>query len=74
VRTNVPATLAASIFTPLRERLEGRLCQHDFLSIPTSGDNSHAELVAVPVVSCTLTVDAEEERAALGEMTATFRI
>jgi len=67
VRPSVPAALTTRVFAPLFERLEGRLRQHDPLSVTTSGDNSHGELVAVPVMRGTLAVDAKEERSALGE-------
>jgi hypothetical protein len=67
VRPNVPATLATSIFAPLRKRLKRCLSYHNFLSITVGRNNSDGEFIAVPVVGCTLAVDAEEERTTLGE-------
>jgi len=57
VRPNVPATLPTRVFAPLSKRLEGRLCQHDLLCFTVSRDNSHGELIVVPVVGGTLTVN-----------------
>jgi len=51
----------------LPERLEGRLGQHNRLSVTIGRDNGYSEFIAVPVVGGTVAIDAEKQRAALGE-------
>jgi len=55
MRTNVPPALATSIFTLLRERLEGRLGQHNRLCL-TVNCPSNGEFVASPEISCTIII------------------
>ncbi|WP_157829455.1 hypothetical protein [Haloarcula rubripromontorii] len=41
--------------------------RHDLLCFTVGFDSSHGELIAIPVVGCTVAVDTEKQRAVLGE-------
>jgi len=55
------------VLAPLREHLEGRFRQLNFLGIPISRDDSHDKFIAVPVVGCTVAVGAEGDWFGLGQ-------